>query len=277
MRCSFIGILAWLLAGVAPASHAATFGLEVGGNLDFGASNPTVLSSSSPVSLTGYLASSGGMGTNTISALAGPGLLGVDSVTTLNFVFLTLWVGSITTVSFEDTVVFTGPDASVITSLNFALDGSVSDDDQESVRTVGPLLSIELYTLNYQSGFSMTQAGQPTGLSGLYLSVPDPLDVDGVFSTPNVTVPTNTPVLLRVRFTAANGQRGIGSGNTVVDYLDTFTLASGGPVFNLPAGFTANAPDLGIVDNAYQVPEPAVAWLLASAAGVLGYGRRRRG
>ena len=111
---------------------------------------------------------------------------------------MTLWVGSITTASFEDTVVFTGPEASVITSLNFALDGSVSGPEG-STRTVGPLL-----------------------------------------------------------------------------YLDTFTLASGGPAFDLPAGFTANAPDLGIIDNVHHVPEPAVAWLLASASGVLGYDRRRR-
>jgi hypothetical protein len=276
MRFARAAAAAWvLLAGLTAQSNAATFSLTVGGNLDFAPSNPTSLSSSSPVSLNGYLASSNGMGTNTISGVAGPGYLGVDSLTALSPAFATLWIGSITTARFEDTIVFTGPGASVTTSLNFALDGTVSEAQDSGVMVVSPILTIELYTLNYQSAFNLDSAGQAANMTGLYLSVPDPKNVDGVFGTPGVTVPTNTPVLLRVSFTAANGQRGIGSGNTVVDYLDTFTLASGGPVFDLPDGYTANAPDLGIVDNAYEVREPVAVGLILGALGAL-RGRRRR-
>jgi hypothetical protein len=41
------------------------------------------------------------------------------------------------------------------------------------------------------------------------------------------------------------------------DFSDTLSFALTGPVFNLPAGYTANSAAAGIVNNSFVVPEPS--------------------
>ena len=66
-------------------------------------------------------------------------------------------------------------------------------------------------------------------------------------------------------------------------FSDTFGFVVGGPVFDLPAGFTANSPTSFIVDNRFlppgavpAVPEPSSMLLLTGGLGLLTMLRRRR-
>lgn len=60
-----------------------------------------------------------------------------------------------------------------------------------------------------------------------------------------------------------------------VEFQNTVTFATDGPAFELPAGFTINAPSAGIVDNRYVVPGPGALGLLGAGA-LAAAGRRRR-
>jgi hypothetical protein len=52
------------------------------------------------------------------------------------------------------------------------------------------------------------------------------------------------------------------------DFTHTLSFSQGGPLFNLPAGWTANSTDGAIVNNQF-VPEPAFLSLFALAAPVI--------
>src|SRR5258706_7408404 len=64
----------------------------------------------------------------------------------------------------------------------------------------------------------------------------------------------------------------------------TFGFVTGGPLFNLPAGFTANSPTSFIFNNQFfpsgqppaNVPEPSSMLLISSALGLFAMSRRRR-
>jgi hypothetical protein len=58
------------------------------------------------------------------------------------------------------------------------------------------------------------------------------------------------------------------------DYSHTLTFPASGPVFNLPAGYTANSPDAHIVNNMF-VPEPGSLVLLVSAGSLIWSGAHR--
>jgi MYXO-CTERM domain-containing protein len=62
-----------------------------------------------------------------------------------------------------------------------------------------------------------------------------------------------------------------------LDALHSLSLPLTGPVFNLPAGYDADAPSYGIADNVFTpVPEPGH-YAAAAALGLLGFGLWRRG
>lgn len=79
-----------------------------------------------------------------------------------------------------------------------------------------------------------------------------------IFTSGTYTVPVNTPVLIQLQLdTQVYTWATSGHSNTATsDFQHTLSFARSGSVFNLPAGFTANSSDFGIVDNRFSVPEP---------------------
>jgi PEP-CTERM motif-containing protein len=61
------------------------------------------------------------------------------------------------------------------------------------------------------------------------------------------------------------------------DFASSLTFATDGPVFNLPAGFTVNSADAGIIDNTFSpsVPEPSTWLLLGSGLLALAWWKER--
>jgi hypothetical protein len=87
-------------------------------------------------------------------------------------------------------------------------------------------------------------------------------------------VSANVPTSLLLSLSAGVG------GNTSsttgwVDAADGLYFPGGGPVFNLPEGYTAEIVGMNVVDNAV-VPEPAVGALFACGASASALRRRNR-
>ena len=110
-----------------------------------------------------------------------------------------------------------------------------------------------------------------TGSTGL-LSGGDEL------TTPVFHVTVGTPFSLRVTMgVSAGASTNITHGNA--DAAATFGHAlrfpTGRPVFDLPEGYTLDAPSAGIVDNAFAVPEPSTLSLTLFGGALLASLRRR--
>lgn len=92
--------------------------------------------------------------------------------------------------------------------------------------------------------------------------------------SPSVFLPVNTRQPFQVTLTALSSvlANGWASGyfTSSVSYAHTLTFGRDGHVFNLPEGYTVDAPGLGIIDNRYigAVPEPASAVMLAAGLGL---------
>jgi hypothetical protein len=182
----------------------------------------------------------------------------------------------------------TGPAGNVTATLNMHLSGtaasgtSFTPDSLYSPRADNFLsLSLRVNGLNVidgQYGVSVTDGGAPVifeagkivNYNGNMIIVSNPF-----------TVPTNTPFTIDVVFaTVANVSYAPNesfTAQTNIDFGSTFSFATDRPVFNLPAGYSAQSAEIGITDNALilPVPEPASLALLIPAA-VLVLRRHRR-
>lgn len=90
-------------------------------------------------------------------------------------------------------------------------------------------------------------------------------------STPMTSVPVNTPFQVELSIQVnAGATTNITHGNATAtsSYGNTFSFATGGPVFDLPPGYTANSISGGIVGNQFAVPEPSS--LVLAALGMAG-------
>ena len=184
-------------------------------------------------------------------------------------------------------VVISGPTGgTTTTSLNLTVSGNIDlfgdagGDFNQGVLSITTSLAGSLGTAGgegyFISDFCCGGGGAPTLtiasggiLSNLYRS--------GDFATPTLSVVSGETLSVSLSLQASARCRDSYGGpcETSVNYLNTLGLLTSGPVFNLPAGWTANSPDGSIVNNLFvAVPEASASTLLAlSVIGTL-MGRR---
>jgi hypothetical protein len=99
-----------------------------------------------------------------------------------------------------------------------------------------------------------------------------------IFVAVGVPVPIDLSLLVRAN---ANASGQLENASAIADASHTFSFPVGSKVFDLPDGFTVNAPDLFIFDNLFlppdaETPLPAALPLFAGGLGLIGLLARRR-
>ena len=215
-----------------------------------------------------------------------------------------------------DDVIVSGPEGKISTSINlfahyseFTQFNAVSGTDlgQYSLTNASSDLNISGgdndLSFFYNNHTTMTRKVNSSGqvfnifdISGDFPDVTAQELLDGtLLQTPGFDVSVNTPITLTLSigtFAQLTLSVPIGcplceevtkpgaSGGTTMNAVDTFYFPGNGPVFNLPAGYTANSASGLIVDNrwvsgaAAEVPEPGTLSLFC--LGLLGAGAMRR-
>jgi hypothetical protein len=169
-------------------------------------------------------------------------------------------------------IVIGGPVGQKIsTSLNLTLSGALGNGSFANVQIV-----------QTAPGGSVTDSGGLTndgGISGNGI-LQGVTNSTANFTTSTLFVSAGDTVLVSLGLTLGAGcfKQGL-SGSSVsctstADYLNTFGFSQTGPVFNLPAGWTANSADGSIVNNMYVAPEPSTLALVMLS--LLGLAAARR-
>jgi hypothetical protein len=170
--------------------------------------------------------------------------------------------------------------ATTTVSLNIDVDGSGvlngSSTLQSVVLTVEGLIDSHTFSNHIQIGDSAGASGfftaPASGATSFSFS-------NATFSTAGIVVPVGVPVWVYLNFNLqANLYAPVGTdaGGTI-DFTNTVRLSTSGPVFNLPAGYSANSTDLNIVDNQLQtIPEPGTCALAAIGLAILSSRYRKR-
>ncbi len=206
----------------------------------------------------------------TASAFAGttttPASLGVQAIAADSTGFGAAATGRAELSGYE--VVISGPTGgTTTTSLNLSVSGSidlwggVGGDNNRGLLTVTTTLAGSQGTASGQGFFIADYCcggGGPPTLTFASGGILSNLFNSGVFATPTLSVVSGETVFLSLALEAQARCRdsfGGPCGNST-NYLNTLGLRTTGPVFNLPAGWTANSPDGSIVNNLFvAVPE----------------------
>jgi PEP-CTERM motif len=219
------------------------------------------------------------------SASAFPGWVRGESEATLN---LSQGVGgSIGGVAQEgssftlDNIVLSGPTGGQIidVAINFVLSGSFG------ATFSGPSM-LSSFNASAGGGFGSSIGGGGFSLGSLSSNSATGIFAapGGFFTSPTFQARVGDTISVGLNLgTSAIAYEQFGGGPGTADGFANFTIGfpTGGPVFNLPGGITANSPDGVIVNNQFvpigsAVPEPNTLLLLGSGLLVLGWMASRR-
>ena len=273
------------------AAHADTYTATANGNspdggpcISHGGGLPGQ-TSSAPVGADLNCADPTGFGRS--AANAQTGVLGASGEAVINssLSFFALGAASATfdtrvTFSISNPTLFTGTQASVGSIvvvhgvLNAAGFASATASFQEQLGG------------NFLLSYTISEGGGelPTCSGVVGPGAPCSFDPANPLHSVQVVVPIGVPVDFLMSLGVRAQANGAGSASATADWGDTMSLPLDGPVFDLPAGLTANDTDAFIFDNRFVPPgtvsavdEPSVLWLLAAGlAGFGTFGRRQR-
>lgn len=215
--------------------------------------------SSTPIALTGNWT----CGTPTRlaegTALAGPGAVGAYAKASSN----ELGAGGSSAAAFAEmqtTFVIKGPTggpATIPVSLNLHFSGFTGNS------------SVVPDTTGWTMSLNARQFGQGAVRSnlagtGLLATIPsgNGILVDTIITTPTVMFAVGPTHILELGLGVSAVARSL-TAFSEIDFSNTLTFPTSGPVFNLPAGYTIDVPDFNIFDNQFipdgatGVPEPS--------------------
>lgn len=183
-----------------------------------------------------------------------------------------------TTLNVTD-LVFSGPSAAIPVSLNLlfssAVNASALGGSVASYGASGFSISLNgasTFSGEFAGNFHIYNSQAPSGnglLSG-YAGGLASLE-SGIWAAP-----TGTPLTLSISLYGNASAQGLYDTSASSDATATLALPTGGPLFNLPVGFTADSPSLQLANNVYApVPEPGHYAALAGL-GLLGFAFWRR-
>lgn len=191
-------------------------------------------------------------------------------------------------------LVFSGPSADVETSLQLVFEGALTEVASNIVDefTNSSMLSrtnvyvgggicrgVDEYVdfLGYHLRTLLDDNEEAARLTANDFFLLDQVPLEGAteITVGPFTVPTGEPVQLEfwvetILITSGNG----GFARAAADFSLALGPIGGGPVFDLPLGYTANSPTAGIVANLVPEPGPGVAGALT--VGLLAWRERRR-
>lgn len=173
----------------------------------------------------------------------------------------------------EDALVFSGPTSasSVAVSLNLNFDGSLS---AIGLGTAGVLVSVSINGSFAARLIASTSLGANCNNSFIGLAC-GTFFSGGTVTTQSVLVPLNTPVLIVLDLQALAGTTQVGD-SAASEFSSSLDFVRGIDLFNLPPGFTVNAPTSFIVNNRNLAPVPETASAMLLALGLAGLGLLRR-
>lgn len=176
--------------------------------------------------------------------------------------------------AFIDDVIVTGPGVEVDLQVSAIVDGWVTTAGSNTTD------GFALWYARLQIGHYHQATPHYHDLKQISSSNhPAPTDTAvGVTLTSSVvTLPTDEPLIIEMVLAGrVNAQDAVGglSALASIDIDPGMSLPTSGPVFVLPAGYTANSADGNIVDNEFIVSVPALSpaamWLLGSLLAALG-------
>lgn len=163
-----------------------------------------------------------------------------------------------------DDVVISGPPGPISTSFNLQLSGTstavASQSDFDLITASSDLQLAIDDTNNTIGGGGITIYRYPPAPSESFLGMLQNYDGIHPLVTPSFTVLANTPfkihIYLQAFATVDVTTYPVSSSFADTDYSHTLTLVTDRPVFNLPPGYTANSPQLALVDNLFVRPCP---------------------